>query len=165
MNSLFGLKSFDPRSLTELCLSDQNFCDISHPANSTFYVLLARFQVGGILQELLRNSDWKISCLCLITFLPTFSYSLENHASRTEGLELARERDTACANAWVRSFFFKKLSNYQSSDILRRPQKLCPSSTYNLILLSNVKKKEWKIGQIFVAFSEYLNLKSIFNIF
>jgi len=28
-------------------------------------------------------------------------YSLENHASRTEGLELARERDTACANAWV----------------------------------------------------------------
>ena len=104
MNSIFSLKSFDPRSLTELCLSDQNFCGFSHPANSTFYVLLARFQVGGILQELLRNSDWKISCLCLITFLPTFSYSLENHASRTEGLELARERDTACANAWVRSF-------------------------------------------------------------
>ena len=70
------------------------------------YELSARFEVGGILQELLNNSDWKISCLCLITFLPTFSYSLENHASRTEGLEQARERDTACANAWVRSFWF-----------------------------------------------------------
>ena len=34
-------------------------------------------------------------------------YSLENHASRTEGLELARERDTACANAWV-NYLFKK---------------------------------------------------------
>ena len=28
-------------------------------------------------------------------------YSLENHASRTEGLELARKRDKACKVAWV----------------------------------------------------------------
>ena len=38
--------------------------------------------------------------------------------------------------------------------------KIGPSSTYNLMLLSNVKK-EGKMGLIFLAFSEYLN----FNIF
>ena len=36
--------------------------------------------------------------------------------------------------------------------------KVQTSSTYNLTPLSNVKKrKEWKMGQMFVAFSEYLN--------
>ena len=35
--------------------------------------------------------------------------------------------------------------------------KIGPSSTYNLMLLSNVKKKRGKMGLIFVAFSEYLN--------
>ena len=33
-----------------------------------------------------------------------------------------------------------------------------PSYTYNLTILSNIKK-EWKIGQTFVAFLEYLNFK------
>ena len=28
-------------------------------------------------------------------------YSLENHTSRTEDIELARKRDKACADAWV----------------------------------------------------------------
>ena len=93
--------------------------------------------IGKMSEEFFKNYCiiliGKISCLCLVTFLPTFSYSLENHASRTEGLELARERDTACANAWVRSFFFSSFF-YRSSDILRRPQKLGQSSTYNLML-------------------------------
>ena len=35
--------------------------------------------------------------------------------------------------------------------------KFGPSFTYNLTLLIYVKQKKWKIGQILVAFSEYLN--------
>ena len=46
-----------------------------------------------------------------------------------------------------------KSQAFKSSDILRRPQKFGSSSTYNLTLLSNVKK-EGKLGQIFVAYSE-----------
>ena len=77
-----------------------------------------------------------------------------------------------------------------SSDILTRPQKFGPYSTYNLILLKvrqsrkqimmssilpkneswdnfqyitlAMSKKEWKISQIFLAFSEYLNIATIF---
>ena len=36
-----------------------------------------------------------------------------------------------------------------------------PSSTYNLMLLSNVKKIVEEIGQIFVALSECLNLGAL----
>ena len=43
----------------------------------------------------------------------------------------------------------------KSSDILRRQQKFGPSYNYNLTLLSDVKK-EWKMGQNFVTFTEYL---------
>ena len=80
MNLLFGLKSFNPDRL--LCLlipnlSDQNFCGISHPANRNFYVLSARFEVAGILQELWHNSDRKISCLSLMTFSPIFLTALK----------------------------------------------------------------------------------------
>ena len=42
------------------------------------------------------------------------------------------------------------------SDILRRPQKLGPSSTYNLTLLKQCQKK-WKMDQIFVVYLENLN--------
>ena len=38
-------------------------------------------------------------------------------------------------------------------EIVCKVQNFDPSSTYNLML----SKKEWKMGQIFVVFSEYLN--------
>ena len=37
--------------------------------------------------------------------------------------------------------FIRLAEDYQSSDILRRPHNLGPSSTYYLTLLSNVKKR------------------------
>ena len=52
---------------------------------------------------------------------------------------------------WLGEYY---LFGSESSDILRRPQKFDLSSTYDLIL-DNLKN--WKMGQIFVAFSEYLN--------
>ena len=42
----------------------------------------------------------------------------------------------------------------ESSDILRRPQKMVHLPHLTLLSISN---EEWKIAQIFVAFSEYLN--------
>jgi hypothetical protein len=41
---------------------------------------------------------------------------------------------------------------------MRRPQKFGPYSNYNLTLQNDVKI-EWKMGQIVVTFSEYLNFK------
>ena len=54
----------------------------------------------------------------------------------------------------IKQSFKKSLG--KSSDILRRPQKFGPSFNHNLSLLSSAKK-EWKMGQMFLAFSEYLN--------
>ena len=47
-----------------------------------------------------------------------------------------------------------------SSEVLRRPEEFGPSSTYNLTLLKVLSNEKWKMGQIFVAFSEYPNFKS-----
>ena len=44
------------------------------------------------------------------------------------------------------------------SDILRRPQKFCPSSTSNLTLLLAMSNKKW-MDHTFVAFSENSNFK------
>ena len=33
--------------------------------------------------------------------LTRFNFSLDNHDSRSEDLEMARQRDVACASAWV----------------------------------------------------------------
>ena len=59
-----------------------------------------------------------------------------------------------CGRAFVRG-------GLENSDILRRPQMIGPSSIYNMTSLSTTNKKLWKMSQIFVAFSEHLNFKTI----